>query len=51
MNQPSGRNAEKRPIARKAQPEEIANVIVWLLSDEASYVTGSIYTVDGGMTA
>ena len=42
---------QKRPIARKAQPEDIANVIVWLLSDEASYVTGSINTVDGGMTA
>ena len=42
---------QKRPIARKAHPEEIANVIVWLLSEEASYVTGSIYTVDGGMTA
>jgi len=42
---------QTRPIVRKAQPEEVANLIVWLLSDEASYVTGSIYTVDGGMTA
>ncbi|MEO3388429.1 SDR family oxidoreductase [Mesorhizobium sp. CAU 1741] len=42
---------QKRPITRKANPGEIANVIAWLMSDEASYVTGAIYTVDGGMTA
>lgn len=40
-----------RPIALKADPSEIANAIVWLFSDEASYVTGSVFTVDGGMTA
>lgn len=33
---------------RRADPIELANVIVFLLSDEASFVTGAIYNVDGG---
>lgn len=37
------------PMKRFGQPEEVANVAAFLLSDESSYVTGSIYTVDGGM--
>jgi len=36
------------PMKRGGQPEEVANAIVWLLSDEASYVTGSILDVAGG---
>lgn len=39
------------PIGRTAKPIEIARVIAFLLSDESSFVTGSIYTVDGGWTA
>jgi len=35
---------------KRAQPEEAANVIVFLASDEASFVTGSNYVVDGGQT-
>jgi len=34
------------PIGRAAQPEEIANAVAWLLSDEASYVSGDILEVD-----
>jgi NAD(P)-dependent dehydrogenase (short-subunit alcohol dehydrogenase family) len=39
------------PLQRPAQPEEIAGVIAFLSSDDASYVTGQTIAVDGGLTA
>ncbi|ALE93602.1 hypothetical protein AOC05_16885 [Arthrobacter alpinus] len=39
------------PLKRLGQPEEIANAVSWLLSDEASFVTGVILPVDGGTSA
>jgi NAD(P)-dependent dehydrogenase (short-subunit alcohol dehydrogenase family) len=39
------------PIGRFAQPEEIAEAATWLLSDRASFVTGTALSVDGGYTA
>lgn len=40
--------ANTNPMKRIGKPEEVANVAVFLASDEASYVTGSLYSVDGG---
>lgn len=39
------------PIGRLGTSEDVANVVAFLLSDEAAFVTGSQYTVDGGYTA
>ena len=39
------------PLGRFGSPEEVAQTILWLLSDEASYVTGAILPVAGGSTA
>ncbi|WP_335589834.1 SDR family oxidoreductase [Hyphomonas oceanitis] len=42
---------QRIPMQRAAQPEEMANVVAFLASDAASYVTGSIIVADGGATA
>jgi len=41
---------ERIPAGRYAEPEEIAALIAFLGSDEARFINGSVYTIDGGMT-
>lgn len=39
------------PMQRPGRPEEVAEAVVWMCSDRASFVTGAAWTVDGGYTA
>jgi NAD(P)-dependent dehydrogenase (short-subunit alcohol dehydrogenase family) len=41
----------KHPMGRLGKPEEIANAVIWLCSDKASFVTGHNMVIDGGYTA
>jgi NAD(P)-dependent dehydrogenase (short-subunit alcohol dehydrogenase family) len=50
-NYNEGSIAAMHPMNRLGKPEEVANAICWLLSDEASFVTGHILNVDGGFQA
>ena len=43
--------SEYQPMGRMGQPHEIANLILYLCSDESGFVTGSAYPIDGGVTA
>ncbi len=40
----------KHPLGRIGQPEEVAEAVVWLCSDQSSFVTGESLAVDGGYT-
>lgn len=41
--------AKEIPLARMGQPEDVANAVAFLVSDQASYITGQVLHVDGGM--
>lgn len=45
------RRSSQVPMGRPARPEEIANAALFLVSDEASYITGAALPVDGGVSA
>ena len=42
---------DMEPVGRMGQPEEVAEAVIWLCSDAASFVTGDAMAVDGGWTA
>ena len=46
-----GELAATVPLKRVGRPEEIAQTIVFLSSDKASFITGALYPVDGGKSA
>jgi NAD(P)-dependent dehydrogenase (short-subunit alcohol dehydrogenase family) len=48
---PTEKIVERIPARRLGLPSEVASIVAFLASDEASYVSGSAYTVDGGRTA
>lgn len=41
----------RHPVGRFGQPQDVANMVSWLASEKAAYVSGECFTVDGGMTA
>jgi NAD(P)-dependent dehydrogenase (short-subunit alcohol dehydrogenase family) len=43
--------SEAEPIGRVGQPEEIAKAVLWLATDESSFVTGAPFLIDGGLVA
>lgn len=51
MNLMRERALAKVPMNRYAQPEEIAELVLFLASDNASFITGSYYVIDGGILA
>jgi NAD(P)-dependent dehydrogenase (short-subunit alcohol dehydrogenase family) len=48
---PNEKIVDRIPTRRLGPASEVASVVAFLASDEASYVSGSAYTVDGGRTA
>jgi len=49
-NAAEGEIKKKIPVRRLGQPEDIASAVLFLASDDASYITGHVLTVDGGLT-
>lgn len=41
----------RHPVRRFGRPEDVANAVAWLVSEESGFVTGQCFTIDGGLTA
>jgi NAD(P)-dependent dehydrogenase (short-subunit alcohol dehydrogenase family) len=46
-----GRLAALHPLGRIGEADEVAQAVIWLCSDAASFVTGQVLTIDGGLSA
>lgn len=45
------KDADRYPVGRIAEPQEVADAVVWLCSNEASFITGSSIVIDGGLSS
>ncbi|MXW99151.1 MAG: SDR family oxidoreductase [Acidimicrobiaceae bacterium] len=43
--------AKRHPVGRLGSPDDVAGLVLWLASADASFVSGSLFTIDGGLTA
>jgi NAD(P)-dependent dehydrogenase (short-subunit alcohol dehydrogenase family) len=50
VNIGSSNDKMSTPINRAGTPEEVGALIAFLLSDESTFTTGAVYTIDGGLT-
>ena len=46
-----GAAVQRHPVGRLGRPQDVAGLVLWLASDEAAFVSGSVFTIDGALTA